>query len=124
MANRCGAIRPAAISGTPQFLMPWMENNTSPSPQVPRCSLSLYHRRMDLSFRHGAAVVIVLAASSAFGQSLQPPTNLAVTAATNSSVQLSWTAAQPQAPGFIIERKPLNGTYAPAPNVPDGGMPG
>jgi hypothetical protein len=76
------------------------------------------------SFRHGAVLVFSLAASSAFGQALQPPTNLVVTSATNSSVQLTWTAAQPQAPGFLVERKPLNGTYAPAPNIPSGGATG
>src|SRR5689334_15216584 len=101
-----------------------MENSISPSPRLPRCSLSLYHRSMSASFRHGAALSFALAASSVFGQSLQPPTNLIATSATSSSVQLSWTAAQPQAPGFIVERKTLNGTYAPAPNLPDGGMPG
>jgi hypothetical protein len=79
---------------------------------------------MSASFRHGAVLSFALAASSVFGQSLQPPTNLIATSATSSSVQLSWTAAQPQAPGFIVERKTLNGTYAPAPNLPDGGMPG
>lgn len=75
-------------------------------------------------FRRGAAVVISLVASSAFSQSLQPPTNLIVSSATNSSVQLSWTAPQPQAPGFIVERKTLNGAYATLPAVPDGGVPG
>jgi hypothetical protein len=79
---------------------------------------------MSLSFRHGAALLFALAVSSAFGQGMHPPTNLIVTSATKSSVQLSWTAAQPQAPGFLVERKTLNGTYAPAPNLPDGGMPG
>jgi hypothetical protein len=68
------------------------------------------------------ALLFALAASSAFGQGLQSPTNLVATSATNSSVQLSWTAAQPQAPGFLVERKTLNGAYAPAPNIPDGGL--
>src|SRR5260370_36004240 len=76
------------------------------------------------SFRRGAAVVISLFASSAFGQSLQPPTNLIVSSATSSAAQLSWTAAQPQAPGFIVERKTLNGAYATLPIIPDGGVPG
>ena len=79
---------------------------------------------MSLSNRHGAALLFALVASSAFGQGLQPPTNLIATSATSSMVQLSWTAAQPQAPGFIVERKTLNGTYAPAPNIPDGGFAG
>jgi len=76
------------------------------------------------SFRRGAAVIISLVACSAFGQSLQPPANLIVSSATNSAVQLSWTAAQPQAPGFIVERKTLNGAYATLPIIPDGGVPG
>src|SRR5438552_1113869 len=79
---------------------------------------------MSLSFRHGAALLLALVASSAFGQGLQPPANLIATSATNSMVQLTWTAAQPQAPGFIVERKTVDGTYAPAPNIPDGGFPG
>jgi hypothetical protein len=59
---------------------------------------------------------------SLFGQALPAPTNLVVTSATNSSVQLSWTAAQPQPPGFLVERKTLGGTYAPVPNIPDAGL--
>src|SRR5215467_5636377 len=93
----------------------------SPLPPTAHSSLSLYHRKMDLPVRHGAAFGFLLAVSVAFSQSLQPPTNLVVTSATSSTVQLSWTSASPQAPGFLIERKVLNGTYAPAPNVPDGG---
>ena len=63
---------------------------------------------MSLSFRHGAALLLALVASSAFGQGLQPPANLIATSATNSMVQLTWTAAQPQAPGFIVEMLALS----------------
>lgn len=69
------------------------------------------HRR---SCRRGAVLLwAVLVPSLAFGQgaALKPPTGLVAQSATKSEVGLSWNG---EGGNFIVERKPLGGTYSSA----------
>src|SRR5258705_12735448 len=78
---------------------------------------------MQLSRRCCVIFAPILIASSLFAQGLQAPLTVSVTSATNSSVQLSWIAPPSGAPA-IVERKTLNGSYAPLPTIPEAGISG
>src|SRR5258708_35381227 len=79
---------------------------------------------MNGSLRGCGIGAMILIPSLLPDQGLQAPTALTVTTATRSSVQLSWTAPPSGAPGYIVERKTLTGSFAALPNTPDAGTPG
>ena len=62
----------------------------------------------------------VFFASASFAQNILPPQALMVVSATSRQVQLSWTAGDPNATGYTIERKTLNGVYGTLQNVGTG----
>src|SRR5205085_9429250 len=66
----------------------------------------------------GKKCIIVICAAGALSlRAQQAPTALSVVSATNSQVQLKWTPGDSSATGYVVERKPLNGTYSTALNA-------
>jgi Fibronectin type III domain len=61
-------------------------------------------------------VLISIWVVGAVAQTPPAPTGLAVVSATKSQVQLTWTPGAGAATGYVVERKPLNGSYATALN--------
>src|SRR5262245_58983599 len=57
-------------------------------------------------------VLLSAIAGIASAQTPAAPTNLTVKSATNRVVQLSWTGDS-AATAYVVERRPLGGTYAP-----------
>ena len=65
----------------------------------------------------GRVCALTVWVAGALSLRAQAPTALTVVSATKSQVQLKWTPGDTTATSYVVERKPLNGTYSTALNA-------